>query len=197
MSTAPNQPSPRPRNGGYLPLLMVGGAAAGVVMALLTFGGADLATPGGTGSSLPTPIPDAIREGEPAPDFTAQTPGGEPVTLSDFRGSVVALNFWATWCAPCQVEMPSLQRASEESGGLVVLAVNVGEGQERVQAFLDEHSLTFRVALDRDKTIAALYGVRVFPTTVWIDAEGIVRAEHLGPLSEEQIEDYVRQLAGQ
>lgn len=196
MGTAPNQPSPRPRKRGNLLLLMAGGAVAGVVMALLTFGGADLLAPGGTGSSLPTPIPDVIRVGEPAPDFTAQTPGGEPIALSDFRGSVVALNFWATWCAPCQVEMPSLQRASETSGGPVVLAVNVGEGQERVQAFLNEHGLTFPVALDPDETIAALYGVRVFPTTVWIDAEGIVRAEHLGPLSEDQIEDYVRQLAG-
>lgn len=171
-------------------------------MALLTIGGADLLAAfglqgaDGAGLALPTPIPDPVRAGEPPPDFSTTTPDGEPIALSDFRGSVVALNFWATWCVPCRAEMPALQNASETfaSGELVIVGVNAGESPRQVREFLDEHGLTFPIALDRNGSIADLYGVRVFPTTIWIDAQGNVQAEHYGPLTEEQIEGYVTEL---
>jgi peroxiredoxin len=178
---------------------LVGGVIAGIVMALLTVGGADLLAAfgfqgaGGAGLALPTPVPDLVRVGEPAPDFSTTTPGGEPIALSDYRGSVVALNFWATWCVPCRAEMPALQHATETfaPGELVVVGVNAGESPQQVRAFLDEQGLTFPIALDPDGAIADLYGVRVFPTTIWIDAGGSVQAEHYGPLTGEQIEEYV------
>jgi len=189
------------KQGGLL--ILLGGVTAGIVMALLTIGGADLLAAfglqgaDGAGLAIPTPIPDPVRVGEPPPDFSTTTPDGEPIALSDYRGSVVALNFWATWCVPCRAEMPALQNASETyaSGELIIIGVNAGESPRQVRAFLDEYGLTFPIALDRNGSIADLYGVRVFPTTIWIDAEGNVQAEHFGPLTVDQIEGYVTELS--
>lgn len=95
--------------------------------------------------------------------------------------------------------MPVLQEAAENfgEGQLVILAVNAGESSDTIRDFMNELDLTFPAVLDEKLEIVDLYGVRVFPTTIWIDAEGIVRAEHFGPLSRNQIESYIEQLAGQ
>ena len=174
---------------------MVGiGIAIGLLMAVLTI----ISDPASTGLSrnVPTPVPDNIREGEPAPEFTTTTPSGQPLALSDYEGIPVAINFWATWCGPCVVEMPALQRAADTyaDGRLVVIGVNAGESPEKVQQFLDENELTFPIAMDPDGDIIDQYAIRVFPTTVWVDADGVVRAEHFGPLTEDLIEQYVDQL---
>jgi thiol-disulfide isomerase/thioredoxin len=131
-----------------------------------------------------------VSEGKPAPVFTGMTAEGETISLSDYRGSPVAVNFWATWCAPCRVEMPVLQEAYD-AGQIVVLAVNAGESGGTVQAYMDELGLTFPAVLDPNGDILDLYAVRVFPTTVWVDGEGLVRAEHLGPLTPELIDQYI------
>lgn len=184
-------------------LLIAAGVTAGMVMALLTVGGQEilsavgLAGPNNDSSAeLPTPIPDSIRVGAPAPDFSTVTPGGESFALSDFRGSAVAVNFWATWCAPCRVEMPALQSASQTygDGELVILAINAGESPDKIEEFMQEFDLTFKAGLDRDGQIIDQYAVRVFPTTIWVDPDGVVRAEHFGPLSEDQIDGYVSTL---
>jgi peroxiredoxin len=183
--------------------ILTGGLIAGILMALLTIGGADLLAAFGLQGAnvgepaIPTPVPDLVRVGEPPPDFSTTTPDGEPIALRDHRGSVVALNFWATWCVPCRTEMPALQRASETftSGELVIVGINAGESPQQVREFLDEYGLTFPIALDQNGSIADLYGVRVFPTTIWIDAQGNVQAEHYGPLTENQIEGYVTELS--
>ena len=100
--------------------------------------------------------------GKPAPDFTAETLGGDTITLGDLRGSPVALNFWATWCVPCTVEMPALESAAARYAdqNLVVLAVNAGEPANVVGAFMDEYNLTFPALLDPDGGILDLYAIR-------------------------------------
>jgi cytochrome c biogenesis protein CcmG/thiol:disulfide interchange protein DsbE len=178
-------------------VVLVGvGLLAGVVMAALTLVN-PAATLGSGGSGVPTPVPDRVAEGQPAPEFTAVTASGERVALSDYAGRPVILNFWATWCAPCQVEMPALQAASERYAdqGVVVLAVNALESRDRVTAFMDELGLTFPAVLDPDGEIVDLYEVRVFPTTIWIDEQGIVRAEHLGALDDALIDDYLAEIS--
>lgn len=173
------------------------GLAAGLLMAVLTvFGGQLTAILTGTNRSA-TPIPDRVRVGETAPDFTAETLGGDPVTLSSLGGQVVAVNFWATWCVPCRTEMPALQAASEANDNLTIVAVNVGERERPVSEFVDELGLTFTIALDPSEDISNLYGVRGLPVTVWIDPDGMVRFEHIGGLTAAQIDQYIAELAAQ
>lgn len=185
----------RPISLGLVVLVGVG-LLAGFVMAALT-----LANPSpmldSSGSGMPTSVPDRVAEGEPAPDFTAETAAGDRVALSDYAGQPVLLNFWATWCAPCRVEMPALQAASERYAdeGVVVLAVNASERRDQVEGFMDELGLTFPAVLDPEGEIVDLYEVRVFPTTIWIDGQGVVRAEHFGALDDELIDDYLAEIS--
>ena len=180
----------------YLFLLLAFGLFSGGVMAFLTILNPSRSTNLATFNG-PTPVPDRISEGVQAPDFTGVTPDGDTYQLSDLRGRPIAVNFWATWCAPCRVEMPELQAAYEAHGGegFVILAINAGDTPEATQAFIDELDLTFPSILDENGDIVDLYEIRVFPTTIWIDAEGIVRAENFGPLTSEMIDTYLNELA--
>jgi peroxiredoxin len=133
-----------------------------------------------------------------APDFSAPAPDGQTITIEELRGSPIALNFWATWCDPCRLEMPELQSAANRYADqdLLVLGVNAAEPAERVEAFMDELELTFPTVIDETGRIAIQYGVYAFPTTIWIDAQGVVRARHIGPLSQQDIDRYVADLLG-
>ena len=114
--------------------------------------------------------------GEPAPDFDLETPDGGRIKLADVEGKPVILNFWATWCRPCAVEMPYLQTAHMQHAdkGLVVIGVNVGEQTSVVQPWLEERSLTFPIALDLNGRVADTYRVYSYPTTYLIDRDGRV-----------------------
>ena len=103
--------------------------------------------------------------GVEAPDFELEFLDGERRTLSSFRGDVVFLNFWATWCPPCREEMPSMQALHERLGesGLSILAVNLQEPKTSVQKFIDEYELSFYVPLDIDGREGVNYGVRSIP----------------------------------
>jgi thiol-disulfide isomerase/thioredoxin len=109
------------------------------------------------------------KESFPAADFTLQTLGGEEVSLFDYEGKLVFLNFWATWCPPCRAEMPSMERVYNKlpSDSFVILAVNVNEPKEDVQSFMDEHGYTFPVLLDSDGRVSSIYQVEGIPTT-WL-----------------------------
>ena len=152
-----------------------------------------------------TPAPDA--ELPPAPDFTLVDQNGTEHTLSDYQGKTVLLNFWATWCGPCQQEMPDLQALYEEwgenGGELVVLGVanpktddqpfNQDGTVEEVETFLSDHGYTYPTVMDTTGEIFAAYGVRSFPTTFMIDTEGNVFGYLIGSMSRETMDSIVEQ----
>lgn len=139
---------------------------------------------------LSGPAPEV---GAMAPDFTLQNLDGEMVTLSELRGEVVLINFWATWCGPCRQEMPAIE-ARYNRGGFQVLAVDFGETAEQVQGFLDEIGVLLPVLLDSDGAVQELYRVRGYPSTFIIDENGIVRFFHIGQMGEADLQSYLSQL---
>jgi peroxiredoxin len=130
----------------------------------------------------PQEQPAAIDSGSQAPDFTLETLDGETVTLSDFRGKVVFLNFWASWCPPCRAEMPSMERLNEVFDGrdFVMLAVNVEQDPASVRQFLEQNSHSFTVLLDPDQKAQRLYQVYRFPESFLIDKQGMVIKRFIG-----------------
>jgi peroxiredoxin len=118
--------------------------------------------------------------GQPAPDFTLYDLDGNEVRLSDFRGKPVVLNFWATWCGPCRVEIPHVNALYDryKAQGLVVIGVNKEADHATVRSFAEQH-ISYTVALDGGSQFRQ-YGVRGMPATFYIDREGIVRSYDLG-----------------
>jgi len=119
----------------------------------------------------------------PAPDFTLPTLSGAPIRLSDLRGKVVLLNFWVTWCGSCRAEMPTLDALYQQykDRGLEVLAVNLdATTTSKVQAFVGELGVTFRIGLDPSSSIARTYRVAGLPTTYLIDRAGNVVVQEVG-----------------
>ena len=146
-----------------------------------------------------TPDAKSVIFGQPAPDFSATTLDGKQIRLSDLKGSTVAVSFWASWCIPCKTELPELQKASVRYSNkqLIILAVNAGEPESIVRAFISGFNISFPVLLDQDKTITSKYHVSPLPITFWIDANGVVKAEQLGPLDQDLIDRYMVLLAKQ
>jgi peroxiredoxin len=140
-------------------------------------------------------LPDSPAIGKPAPDFELQSLSETQIRLSDLGGKVVLINFWATWCGPCRLEMPAIQaRYLQHPGELEVLAVNFDEPKEAVQAFVDELGLTFPVLLDPGAGVQDLYRVRGYPTTYLVDPKGVVRVVHIGFMTEKQLDAYLVEL---
>lgn len=124
--------------------------------------------------------------GEPAPAFTGYDLEGRRVALADFRGRVVLVNFWASWCAPCRAEFPRLRAVHGERAA--VLGVLYDDRSEPARAFAQEHGATWPSVVDPQGRIAAAYGVGPgIPVTWVIDAEGVVRARHHGELTDAEI----------
>jgi peroxiredoxin len=122
--------------------------------------------------------------GRPAPDFSLATLAGDTFTLSAQRGKPVVLNFWATWCQPCQRELPALQQAAERFGDSVVIAaVDQGETAETVQRYVEKLGLTFTVPMDGEQDAAARYNIHGLPTTYFIDAGGVIRSVWVGEMN--------------
>jgi peroxiredoxin len=130
---------------------------------------------------------ELVRPGraQSAKAFEVPTPEGGKLTLADFRGRVVLLNFWATWCGPCKEEMPAMERLYQKfrEQGLVVLALsNDSEGSTKsVARFVKESGFTFPVGLDSRLRVASLYGIRVLPASLIIDRKGGISYIALGP----------------
>jgi peroxiredoxin len=127
---------------------------------------------------------DGKLVGGPAPEFSLADLQGNAVRLANFRGRVVFLNVWATWCAPCREEMPSMESVSRQLQGpdFVMLAVSADEeGREVVDRFVREYRLTFPVLLDPELQIASRYKVTGYPETFLIDRNGRVVGHEIGP----------------
>lgn len=125
----------------------------------------------------------ALRAGSPAPDFALVLEDGSHLSLSDLRGRPVVINFWATWCGPCRLEMPELMRAAMADPKLVLLAVNTQEARDAVEPFADDFAMATPVVLDSKGDVNNLYAVRGLPTTYFIDGSGAISAIHSGVLT--------------
>jgi len=139
------------------------------------------------------------REGFPAPDFSLDTLGGELATLSAYRGQVVIVNLWASWCGPCRAEMPALQNvyAAHRERGIEVLAVNstFQDSEADAQAFAQNLGLTFPILLDREGAVSRRYLLRALPSTFFIDRQGVIRSVIVGgPMSEAVIQSKIEPL---
>lgn len=136
--------------------------------------------------------------GQSAPDFALKSSSGENLRLSEFRGDVVMVNFWATWCGPCRQEMPLLDELYARYGrvGFSLLGVNIDDNQSKAMTMISELGVNFPVLFDSSKEVSKLYDVDAMPVTVLIDREGTVRYVHQGykPGYEEMYLDQIRSL---
>lgn len=122
--------------------------------------------------------------GMAAPDFTLKNMNNNEVSLSDYRGQKVFLNFWASWCPPCRKEMPDMQKLHEKYGEeIAILAVNIGESKSTAANYMLENGLSFSVLLDTDKSTAQNYLVRGIPTSYFLDKDGIIINKVVGAVS--------------
>jgi peroxiredoxin len=123
-------------------------------------------------------------KGGAAPAIQLATPDGASRRLEDYRGKVVLLNFWATWCAPCLEEMPSIERLrrSLDPRRFAVAAINVGEGPAAVRGFAEKMGLGFDFLLDRDLKTSKAWGARVLPMTFVVGPDGVVRYTYTGAI---------------
>ncbi|WP_373228600.1 TlpA disulfide reductase family protein [Cohnella sp.] len=129
-----------------------------------------------------------IRIGNKAADFTLTTIDGKEVSLSDYRGKRVLLNFWATWCPPCKAEMPHMEKFYKEyqQDDIVVLGVNLTnteKSSDKVKSFIENRGLTFPILLDKSGAVSDKYKVIAYPTTFIIDSSGIIRDIYQGAIS--------------
>jgi peroxiredoxin len=137
---------------------------------------------GPTAPAVPV-LTEAPRVGHLAPDFVLTTLDGREVRMSDYRGHVVFLNFWATWCGPCKVEMPAMERLYREyrRQGFAILAVSSDpEGAAVTRPFRDSLGLSFTIAHDPDAVVMRMYGVRTLPHTFLVDRQGVITHQVFG-----------------
>lgn len=126
-----------------------------------------------------------IERGSIAPELKLETIDGEEISLEDFRGKKVFINFWATWCPPCRAEMPDIQRFYEDED-VVVLAVNLSHTEDSlstVKSFIEDGGFTFPVLLDKEGKVAETYKVYAYPTSYFIDSDGRVQYTALGAMN--------------
>ena len=123
----------------------------------------------------------ALQVDNPAPKFKLPSLGGGEMSLDQFRGKIVMLDFWATWCGPCQMTMPLLERLQKEyPNDLVLLAINLQEPKDVVSDYVRKQGINSRVLLDEEGSVGAIYGTESIPMQVLVDKEGIVRNIQVG-----------------
>jgi peroxiredoxin len=129
------------------------------------------------------PAPDPIRPGQPAPAFELPLLDGGNISLESLRGRVVLLTFWATWCKPCEAEMPAMERLYKTLAGddFELVAVSTDAGREEVVQFQHKMNLTFPIALDPGKRFSNEYQSYRFPESYLIDREGKILSRYIGP----------------
>ena len=125
---------------------------------------------------------DKVKEKYVVPDFSLKDEEGKTYKLSDYRGKVVVLNFWATWCSPCRREMPSMERAYKKwaKEGIELVAVNIGDDADKIFAFTGEYDISFTILMDPSSSLYQKYTIPGLPTTYIIDPEGYMVYRVLG-----------------
>ena len=140
-----------------------------------------------------------LAVGDAAWDFETTDVNGNPISLSDFAGQPIIINYWASWCGPCRIEFPHLQEAHDayQDQGIVLLAVNQQEDAATAIDYFRELGLTFTPVLDEDGEIGRQYQIgRTLPTTFFINPDGEVAVVHRGPMTFGQIEGYIADTLG-
>ena len=135
------------------------------------------------GATLILPLSShAVDLRQDAPDFTLKSLEGSNLRLEEYRGQVVLINFWASWCGPCRQEMPLLDRLHHryEDTGFAVLGVNVEGEIEPAQEIVDKTNVTFPILIDDGQKVSDMYNLQAMPTTVVVDRDGVVRYIHPG-----------------
>ena len=192
-------PAQRAARGGRLSkrevLMALGGAAAGLLVIAFVWVFASR----GAQPALP-PIGEVNK---PAPDFALPGLDGQPVRLSDYRGKVVLVNFWGTWCEPCKDETPALQAAYQNLSdqGLVIIGFDLAnqertgaEGADDVRAFATRYGVTYPIALDVEGEVARAFQIYPIPTSFFIDPSGTIRYVRAGPIDTREIEPLFKKL---
>jgi len=176
-------------------------AAAALSLALLTLpmlrtGGGERVTTPGRGAAGPGAGASCDAEGHAPYDFVLKNEHNAPIKMSDYRGKVVIVNFWATWCGPCKVEIPDFVKlyAEYKDKGLVIVGISVDDSPEQLQAFMKEFNMTYPVLQmtpDVESAWGPFYG---YPTSFIVARDGSICAKHLGPATKEQFEREIKSL---
>jgi thiol-disulfide isomerase/thioredoxin len=171
-------------------VLALGGVVIAVAVGLLLRAG-----PGGGG---PAPTVRLVKNAVPVPDFTLTDLDGRTFTMSSLRGKVVLVNFWATWCGPCRVEIPALVELQKKyRNNLVILGIATDESSaDLVGAFAQQNGMNYPIVMATDDVRRAFPGVFALPTTFVVDPEGRTRQKHVGLIDVRTYEDETRALAG-
>jgi peroxiredoxin len=178
-------------------MLLGGGLFVGLAIGAVVFFGLPALNPS-TGSGRPTGSTPAPIAGSPAPDFSLEDTHGQALTLSSLKGKPVLINFWATWCVPCRVEMPAIEAVYQEhkDEGFTVLAVDADEPLREVTGFVNAFGLTFDILMDPGSTVNDLYRVRFYPSSFFIDRDGRVVALKIGEMTESELAEYLDAILG-
>ena len=151
--------------------------------------------------SVPASQAAMPKIGAAAPDFALRSSSGKNLKLSEHRGEVVMVNFWATWCGPCRQELPLLNRLHEQyrKAGFTLLGVNIDDRPDAAQSMAKKLGISFPILFDTEKQVSRLFDVNAMPSTLLIDRDGKIRYIHLGyrPGYETRYESQVRELLKQ
>lgn len=150
-------------------------------------------------TAVPAPAVAQVAVGAVAPDFTLSDLDGAQRSLSSYRGKVVMLNFWASWCGHCQSEIPALKAVYEDyrDKGFEIVAVSVGEDPAGLKTFVQQNEMVFPVLSDPQTSIVPLYQLRSVPTSYFLDTQGVVQQVYSGAIEEDTLRGIVDQMLAQ
>ncbi|RLQ96168.1 peroxiredoxin family protein [Falsibacillus albus] len=133
-----------------------------------------------------------LKSGTIAPDFTLKSLNGKNKSLSQFKGKKVILNFWATWCSPCKMEMPELEKFYQKlPENTVILAINIDSTGD-VESFSKKYGITFPILLDKNNAVNEKYGVLTIPMSYLIDGKGVIQKKHIGIMTYEDFQKFAK-----